>query len=125
MSSYIQFRKKGVRICEFSRNSEMYKVFDEMVPYSEWHVVTADKLRQGILALQDEIGEKEDTILIYKEMMKANMSFSDAYEAAKTIVECQEDIEELDYYVNYIKVLMEIERCDNYDGQSPLEWTVG
>ena len=124
MSSYLMFRKKGLRICEFSRSNEIYKVFDQ-APYDKWTPVSVDTLKQGIHDLQEEIDEKEAEIAVYKDMMKGNLSYEDLYHVVTTIHDYQEEIIDLEYSIMYVRILIDIEEYSDDDEESHLEWSVG
>ena len=124
MSSYLQFRKKGVELCEFSRSTELYQVFPQ-APVSDWAVVSSETLQEGIEDLRSRIGMWEREIRIQKELLHGTLSHEDLYSAAKTIIDYEDGIDTLNYFINYLKVLIDIEQYDNSNGESPLEWVVG
>lgn len=123
MSSYLTFRKNQVVICSFSRNSKIYQAF-EGVPYGEWKNVTRGQLRNGLDNLRIEFEEKETKAKVFQQMLKAKMSYEDVYSVANSIIENQQELNDIKRAMNYLELILDIESTDNYDKQSPLEWCI-
>lgn len=54
MSSYLSFRKNGVFLTDYSRNTHIYEAFYDQAPYDKWGTVTYEDLLRGLNELFDE-----------------------------------------------------------------------
>lgn len=124
MSSYLIFRKNKVVICSFSRNTHIYQAF-ECVPFADWEGVSRERLRDGLDNLRAEMEEKEKQIKIYQKMLTAKMEYEDVFSTANSIIENEQDLEDIKQAICYLELIIQIEREDNYNNQSPLEWCIG
>lgn len=124
MSSYLIFRKNKVVICSFSRNTQIYQAF-EGVPFADWKSVSRERLRDGLDNLREELEEKEMQIKIYQKMLTAKMEYEDVFSTANSIIENEQELEDIKRAICYLELIIQIEQEDNYNNQSPLEWCIG
>lgn len=123
MSSYLCFRKNGVDILSFSRNTKVYEAFPNSPCDGEWHEITPDKLRRGIENLECEIVgynallEKSDHVLKYL------TKYEDIQEEVASQLDIKEEIKEYDNAIHTISLL--IDMCEEFSTNKPkMEWGV-
>lgn len=72
MSSYLSFRKNGVNVISFSRNSEIYEVLRYQAPIGEWAPVDSKALCEGL----EELYDSKQRCLNYKKTQEKPWSTS-------------------------------------------------
>lgn len=143
MSSYLSFRKNGVFLTDYSRNTHIYEAFYDQAPYDKWGTVTYEDLLRGLNELFDEKKGYEKAIKRQKTALQYLKDEEAIYEAISSIQGMEEMIEELVDAIAEVRLLMRIcnelswdvdidkdksdddlEESDG-EGRSVFEWRVG
>lgn len=131
MSSYANFylrvNDKFAPIGIYSRSTDMYQNFYDILPYEKLVALTPLKLYDVILSTRKKISSFSETIKENQELRDQflnaeNISFEDkriAVEEFNTAIhELEEDINNLQNVINYIRVLLNIIDDYRYSGIS-------
>lgn len=120
MSSYLTIKKKGVKLCSFSRNTMFYEALYGRAPYENWSKCDIFDLNVGYDALQEEICDYKKAIARENKALNFLTNKDDIYDALGSIDRLQEALDEKYEASMYIKFLMLICQEDT-DG---LEWII-
>lgn len=131
MSSYANFylrvNDKFAPIGIYSRSTDMYQNFYDILPYEKLVALTPLKLHDVILSTRKKISSFSETIKENQELRDQflnaeNISFEDKRIAVEefnmAIHELEEDIDNLQNVINYIRVLLNIIDDYRYSGIS-------
>ena len=124
---YIRVNDKFAPIGTYSRSTDMYQNFYDILPYEKLIALTPFKLHDVILSTQKKIHSFSEAIKENQELRDQflnaeNISFEDkriAVEEFNTAIhELEEDIDNLQNVINYIRVLLNIIDDYRYSGIS-------
>lgn len=122
MSSYLSFRKNGVDIGSYSRNSKIYEVFESQIPYGKWSKLDVDALSHGITVLQEEIREDKVTIEKYQRIIVNLKTYEDLWEAETSVEGLEEDIKECETTIATIQTYLNIYNKYAYEEDQEEKW---
>ncbi len=115
MSSYLSFRKNGVNVISFSRNSEIYEVLRYQAPIGEWAPVDSKALCEGL----EELYDSKQRCLNYKKTQEKALEYlssaEDIYEALSSIQDIEEQIEGIERCIAYLDLLIKIAKEHVYE----------
>lgn len=122
MSCYLTIRKKGVELCSFSRNTDIYEALNEKARFDEWSSCDLEALNAGYEYLKDEIFAYNQKVNNENKALQFLRVKEDIYEAIEKIEWLQEEIRDKTEALNYISFLIHVWH-QNGDGE--MEWTLG
>ncbi len=120
MSSYLTIKKKGVTICCYSRNTELYQAFSGY-PEVEWTEVGIEDLNTALSNLEEDMKGYEKAIKRYEKSLGFLRKAEDIHETISSIQGLEESLEEKKEAFYYIKFLIEIW----YQDEGHMEWQIG
>lgn len=120
MSQYLCFKKNDTELCGFSRNSYLYKCFNQ---YSEeWEPLTEKDLQHTRFELNNQIETTNKDINSYNKIFKNCKTLEDMLEVKHTLDELQEEKE---YLVKARGMLSFLEQTlDECEYTDHMYWTI-
>ncbi len=120
MSTYLTIKKKGVKLCSYSNNSEFYQAFGNFIPCDKWGECSLDDLYYGLNSLEEEIINYKKCVERYKASLHYLKKADDIYEALSSIDSFEESLEETREAFYYVKFLIEVYNQD----KGNMEWKI-
>lgn len=125
MSSYLSFRKGGVYLCSYSRNTQMYQAFPT-APCGDWEKVTPDRLRKGLDELNETKRDLERARSTYEEALKHQMAYDDLISTINSVRDFNDELAEVERAISQLLLLIDIAGDDEYGKEKyDFEWSVG
>ena len=115
MSSYLNIRKDGVRLCAYSRNTEFYGALEGMANYESWSECTAQDFWHGYDYLAEEIEKYEKAVARENAALNYLRTGEEIYNALSSIDSLKETIEEKKEALHVIGFLARM--CEDEPGK--------
>ena len=115
LNLFVRKNDEVVRLTDYSRNTALYRAFENIVPYEDVTIVTEEMLDRVWENLDKELYEVKRTIKLSKEKMKAlraNAKTDEEWEwittISNTIDEFKNDKKNIKYFSNVVDFLKTI-----------------
>lgn len=115
LNLFVRKNDEVVRLTDYSRNTALYRAFENIVPYEDVAIVTEEMLDRVWENLDKELYEVKRTIKLSKEKMKglrANARTDEEWEwittISNTIDEFKNDKKNIKYFSNVVDFLKTI-----------------
>ncbi len=121
MSLYLFFRKNGVLLCSFSRNSKVFEVFHSYLPYEEdWTEFCVHFFDNVILDLISDRDKTEKQIKRYESGFNARLDYDGLMGLMENLDCLHENLEEIVQAKYYAECLNMIYTETDYDGDTEI-----